>query len=1126
LIYLLAVAVVLVALLIAFAAQALLHLHGLSLLLLVLLIVLAGVVAAIAILIIHFRSRKHPAGEAASGAPQREIDILLDDANRKLRSSQRSGPKSVSELPLLYVLGEAGAGKTTLVLRSGLEPELLAGAISENGDVAPTRNLNLWFTRQTAIVELGDAHRQNPAWLSRLIGRTRPKVYRSIAPARAVVVCVSAGQLVSPDAPRSLPASARFLGEQLRQTSRETGAALPVYVVVTKLDQVAHFTEYVRNLSNDEVRQVFGATLPSQEISAGVYTDHASRQLANTLDALTFSLSEFRLEVLDREQERENIPGAYEFPREFGKLRRNLSNYLVELCKPSQLHANPYLRGLYFVGLRAQVIQQVATASPPPLRDPVLAGATQIYSQAQVQATRAQMQQPARNSTRVPQWVFLPRLFADVILADRSALAATQQTAPARLFRRVLFGSLAALFVICTVVFFVSFLNNIALEESVLSAARDLPLSSSLSTSALSGLKTLDRLRGTLQWLEDHQEKGPPITYRFGLYQGDRLTAKARQIYFDSFRAMLLSPIQDRLVTYLDGLQAAPAPDVDYARPYNALKAYLVTTSNPEKSTAELTPILLQYWTAHAGDSQDLARAQIDFYANELLRQNPYQNMVPNSSAVVRARSYLANFGAITRIYQALRAEADKNPNVDFNRQYTNSAGVIVEPDKVSGAFTHSGYAFMQKAIADPKNYLQGETWVLGDQSASSLNASGMSGKLVALYSGDYIKAWHAFIADAHVTACGSLREAPERLNTLASPESPLLEFFYTVSSNTAGADQPIKNMFQPAQALTDPNAPTRYIGPANTAYMSALLSLASAVNQFNQSPDTSRDALNTAVEAAKSSVKQTEYAFNVDPTLHTEKAVTALLEEPLRCAATPPPPGPPGTLCSTLAKFPFIVLSKSKVGQDLKRDEQASLDEVNTMFAPGAGKLWAYYDASLKPYLITKGSQYVLTPDAGGHVGPIFAGFFNHLAMISSALYPSAGATAAFTFNLRFLPSKGIDRASLVVDGQRIPPGSTTAQFRWNGATASQASLEYNSSEALQFQGTWALFRLISMAQVFPSAGTLDLEFPLEVSGRPSLLPDGTPQVVRFEVSGAGAQALAPGALSAPHCNTQNVIK
>jgi len=1142
LIYLLALAVVLVAVLVAYGAQALLHLHGTPLIVLASLIVLAGVIAAVAILVIHFRAKKRKSqGEEADGeGGGNELDVLLNDANRKLRTSQQRGPKSLDGLALLYLLGEAGSAKTTTVLRSGLDAELIAGTAPREGDVSPTSLLNLWFTRQAAIVEAGEAIRQSTGMLNRLVARTRPKAYRSTfgsgAPARAAVVCVSAEQFLVGDAPTSSLASARAIGAQLRQISRLLGAALPVYVIVTKLDRVPHFAEYVRNLSNEEVRQILGTTLPRSDASAGVYADKVSRDLGSALDLLVFGLSEFRVEMLDRETEPKNVPGVYEFPREFGKLRKNLSQYLLELCKPSQLSANPYLRGFYFTGLRAQMVEQIVGAAPTPVQSPAQeVGATRIFSLQGSQAANRPAAQPVRVSTRAPQWTFLPRLFPEIILGDKSALSATQQTAPARLFRRILFASLAVIFSVCSLLLLVSYLNNSALENKLLGAAQALPAASSAASASppsLSDLQALDQLRLTIVQLDGYQQNGPPLSYRFGLYQGDKLDARAREIYFDRFRPMLLNTTQANFVSYLRGLPNAPAPGADYTAAYNPLKAYLITTSNPERSVPQfLTPVFLQYWTQSRvidPAQAQLARQQIDFYANELVRQNPY-DINPDTAVVGHARTYLANFGAVPRIYQDMLTSAEKtSPGIDFNRQYPNSAALVVEPHFVRGEFTRSGFASMQDAIQHPARYFQGETWVLGDQAAHSLDTASVSKQLAAMYSGDFIKEWHTFLTEARVVGCGSIKEAPDKLNALAGPESPILEFFYTVSSNTAVADPQIKAIFQPAQVLVDPNATARFIGPGNTNYVNALLSLSGAVNQFNQNPDTSRDPLNAAVSSAGLAVQQTAQAFNVDSQMHTEKAVISLLESPIKCATPPPPPPPPGpppTLCTVLGKFPFVALTKAQASRDLTNSEQASLEEVNALFTPGTGRLWAYYNDNLKQWLVLQGTQYVLAPNAAGHVGDAFARFFNRVAGISSALYPSGATIAGFNFTLRFLPSKGIENATLVVDGQRISSGSTLQQFRWNAAVAHQASLAYNTAEALQFQGTWALFQLVGMAHVTRTAGGLQLEFPIEVSGRPSILPDGTPEVVRFELSGPGAEVLAPGGLSGQPC-VASVIK
>ena len=90
------------------------------------------------------------------------------------------------------------------------------------------------------------------------------------------------------------------------------------------------------------------------------------------------------------------------------------------------------------------------------------------------------------------------------------------------------------------------------------------------------------------------------------------------------------------------------------------------------------------------------------------------------------------------------------------------------------GEFTRSGFAFMQDAIQHPTRYFQGETWVLGDQAAHSLDTASVSKQLAAMYSGDFIKQWHSFLTDARVVGCGSIHEAPDKLNALAGPESPI----------------------------------------------------------------------------------------------------------------------------------------------------------------------------------------------------------------------------------------------------------------------------------------------------------------------------------------------------------------
>lgn len=1131
LVYLGVLAVLVVAALLAFGGAVLLHLHGVSLIVFIVVILLLGIAAAALILVLHFRAKKRQGleGDSSVGGATADLDLLLNDANRKLRASQQ-GAKTLDLLPLIYILGEQGAAKTTQIMRSGLDPELLAGTQPRDVEVVPTPVVNVWFTQLAAIVEAGETVRQSNQLLARLIDRTRSRAYRSAfgaaAASRAAVVCVSAEQIFAADAGASLMTAARATGAQLREISRLLGTTLPVYVIVTKLDRVPHFEEFVRNLSNDEVRQILGTTLPRIDASAGVYADRASSELGGVLDALCYTLGEFRVEMLARETEANNSPGVYEFPREFGKLRKNLNQYLVELCKPSQLSANPYLRGFYFSGIRAQVVERMSAPVAIEEHTPQDAGATQYLniSLGRSPSSSRPVPQSVKVSTRVPQWTFLPRLFPEVILGDKSALSATQQTAPARLFRRFLFGTLALLFAVYTILLLVSYLNNAALETKIRDAARAMP-GADASSSFLPGmgeLQALDQLRQTIVQLDGYERDGAPWSYRFGLYQGEKLDLLARSTFFDRFRPMLLNPAQGNIVKYLRALPDAPATTDDsssYVAAYNPLRAYLITAGNHDKSVSQfLTPVVLQYWIgSRAVDpaQQQLAQKQIDFYATELARQDPY-SINPDTLVVAHARTYLSHFLADTSIYQAMLNDADKTGSaVDFNRMYPGSAASVVDGYVVRAAFSKPGFAFMQDGFQHIDRYAKGETWVLGSQAGPSLDLSGISRSLAAKYSADYIAQWHTFLTRAQVISCGGIHEAPERLNALSGGNSPLLLLFYTVGHNTAVADPQIKAVFQSTQSLVDPNAVDRFIGPGNQTYMAALLTLSSAIAQVppTAGPDPAAYApITTAASAAEIAARQTAQAFSIDSQMHTENSVLALMLAPVQCAAKlPPSPGAPlngagqklcGAVNSLLAKFPFNPNSPS----------QASLDEVNQVFAPDAGAVWTIYNTALKPLLVPAGAQYVAAPNAPMQVTPKFAQYFSRLARVSSDLYAPGAKTPAFNFTLRSIPSPGIVGANFVVDGQRIPVGSPTQQFKWNGADAHQASVVTDSVE-VPAQGTWALFQLVHKAQIAHPEGKLRLDYSLETTFAGQRTNQG--KMVSFEVTGTGAELLDPNFLS-----------
>jgi len=447
---------------------------------------------------------------SAEGEPQEsstdDLDALVRGAIRRLKQSTLGKGTDISSLPIVFLLGDPGSTKTTVLIHSALDPELLAGQVYRENDVMPTSAANLWYTRQAIFVDpagsmMGQAERWKrlvkllqPARFSAAIGK------RAQAP-RAAIVCFDCETFLQPGASEAAVSAARRLSVRLQEVSQLLGISFPVYVLFTRLDRVSFFTEFVRGMSKDEASEVLGATLPIRSLSSGVYADEETRRLTKAFDEIFYSLAERRIVLLPRENDGDKLPGIYEFPRELKKVRTLLVQFLVDLARPSQLNTNPFLRGFYFTGVRPIVVDDVVAApvvAMEPEEASLSAGATQIFrpgasSVAQAPAVRG------GGPRRMPQWVFLTSLFNDVLVKDRVALAASGSSSHVSLLRRLALAAALLVALVCLTGFAVSFFRNRALETRVHDAIEDLRTVQSSADqrqpASIGDLQKLDRLR-------------------------------------------------------------------------------------------------------------------------------------------------------------------------------------------------------------------------------------------------------------------------------------------------------------------------------------------------------------------------------------------------------------------------------------------------------------------------------------------------------------------------------------------------------------------------------------------------------------------------------------------------------
>ncbi len=193
---------------------------------------------------------KAPVNEQDTSEVAAAIASAVDYVNKKrsnLTFFQRIilARKPQDRFPWYMILGTEGAGKTSAILGSGQDfpvPEQL----EQVGKPAPqTRNCECWFANDAIYVDtsgkyVSDPEASQPEWRAILKAL---KKHRPVKALNGVVISFSAADMLGRSQAElfELAAALRARTDELRQT---LGVRFPIYILVTKLDQLPGFAEY------------------------------------------------------------------------------------------------------------------------------------------------------------------------------------------------------------------------------------------------------------------------------------------------------------------------------------------------------------------------------------------------------------------------------------------------------------------------------------------------------------------------------------------------------------------------------------------------------------------------------------------------------------------------------------------------------------------------------------------------------------------------------------------------------------------------------------------------------------------------------------------------------------------
>ena len=690
--------------------------------------------------------------------------------------------------PWYVIIGPPGAGKTTALLKSGVRLPFADAALK---GVGGTRNLDFWFADEAVLVDTAgrytthtsDAAVDQKGWESflGLLRRTRP-----LQPINGVLVAIGLDEILNTDR-AGLDDHATAVRRRLAELRRSLEVSAPVYVLFTKADLLAGFGEFFEDLDVEGRRAVLGASLTLDQ-------PYDLEGLLGEFDSVVQALSDRVAKRLQEETDPHRRSLILGFPAQVASLRARLARFLDGALIADQ-DTPAKLRGFYFTS----GVQEGA-----PL-DRILGDVAAVYD--------APVQSRPGQSGRA---YFLNRLLKEVIFAEAGLVQASPQARTRR--RTALIAGVSAVAVVSVAVlalWSVSYARNRALQDRLLTGAQN--ISAEVRETGVDlvevrdgdpdleqALSLIRALRELPRGYGDQAKSGPPLTMRWGLFQGGHAKA-AKQAYLDSLQRILLPRLLLRLERYMQEHAQEPL------KLYEPLKVYLMLGGLGPLDAKAVKAWVSDDWeeTVLPGADRAEVRAELSRHLDAMLADPQLGRVWPGREApldgalIDSTRAAVQTLSLADRAYAILRQKAAASDQADWRADTVLASGdrqaflngEAVLQSTVPYFFTRAGFErAYQTGLQTVASDLEKDLWVMGDDANKTAIRSQIAQVrpgVAALYAKEYIAAWDGVVQGLKPADYFS---NPSALGAFTRTPSPLKVLLLEVRKNTSfGKPPPIR---------------------------------------------------------------------------------------------------------------------------------------------------------------------------------------------------------------------------------------------------------------------------------------------------------------------------------------------
>ncbi len=699
------------------------------------------------------RTEERPSADAV------QLRERFEEAVGALKQKRRSG-HSLYQLPWYVIIGAPGSGKTTALVNSGLQfpLEQRSGKGALRG-VGGTRNCDWWFTDEAIFLDTAgryttqdsDANADSSGWAEFL---KLLQKYRKRRPVNGVILTISAQDLMA-QGHTSREAHVAATRRRLTELNKELNIKLPVYLMVTKCDLVAGFTEYFDDVAQEGRAQVWGVTFPYEVTASG----GAASAFPNEFDALMSRLNERVFNRLDEERDGRRRTKIFGFPQQMAALRDLLAGFVADVFASTRFDQQILLRGVYFTS---------GTQEGTPI-DRLLGAIGRRFAV----APEAVVNPGGRGKA-----YFIERLLKDVLFAE-SGLAGVNRRFEIRK-AAVQLGAYAAMVLVAiigVIVFTISYNRNRTYVDEI---AADVAAFS--KTPRIEAGRSLEAIVPRLEAVKkvsdsaNRYSEGAPWSMRWGLYQGNSLGNAARDAYSRELAGALLpevtSRIEQRMIAYVS----------EPLKMYQYLKAYLMLGDPSRMVKTQFAFIADREWKAAYPADPDLGAAVARHFQTLLENEDQLRPMQLDQQLVTRARSTITQVSIPQLVYQTLQLnnsqpsalQLDTATGLGATEVFARKSGASLSQPVpriyTAGVFkeiTGGDSAAIVKQFTD-------EYWVWGDQRVPLSASTKLKDDVIGIYEKDYIEYWDGILNDVQLAAFPNSPVMTNRLAILASSSSPL----------------------------------------------------------------------------------------------------------------------------------------------------------------------------------------------------------------------------------------------------------------------------------------------------------------------------------------------------------------